>query len=385
MGIIIKDGIQYGRINPSGLDGTDHVIWTDHTQNLTDEQKNTARGNIGAVAVNQGNGNAGKALVVGQNGMVAPGDVGVTNAIKRALLDMFEHVAFIDDSGSALYNALYNALYAEGARLTSIEATIAQGYEPVCTTDALELIRRYMTVTARFSNGIEIEVDGYTLSGALTAGTATITVQYMGKTDTVQVEVTQLPTGYTHRECVVANGTQAILSGLYETDMQGLGVVLKEMRVDTADRTGHILSSPSFFVPFLWSNDSTIRNVNNNRFGNQFNVPGGNHWEINQAYTIEAFINGNEVKLDGETMYEVAAGTTMSASNQLIFLAYSGNATEFPERFRFTGKFYYLKLFRGSALVHSFIPCTNSGGVTGLYDAIDGRFLAPAIGTLAWE
>lgn len=50
MGIIIKDGIQYGRINPSGLDDTNHVVWASHAQNLTDAQKQTARNNIGAVS-----------------------------------------------------------------------------------------------------------------------------------------------------------------------------------------------------------------------------------------------------------------------------------------------------------------------------------------------
>lgn len=336
------------------------------------------------VNTNQGVAQAGKALVVGQDGLVTTASAGISTTVKESLLDLVRHVAYIDDQGQTYYDALYAALYADVIPI-SIDATISQGYEPICNTDSLESVRKHITVKARFSDGVDVEVDGYTLSGALTAGTATITVQYMGKTDTVQVEVTQLPSGYTHRECVVADGTQAIPSGLYETDMQGLGIVFKEMRVDTVNRTGHILSAPNYYVPFLWSNGVDVQRINTLRYGTSPSDPSGVYWEPNQAYTIKAYMDGDKVEQDDAVRYEITAGTTMSASNQLIFLAYSGNGTEFPERFRFTGKLYYLKLFRGNTLVHSYIPCTNSSGVTGLYDAIDGRFLSPTFGTLAWE
>lgn len=119
MGIIIKDGIQYGRTNPSGLDDTDHVIWASHAQNLTDAQKQTARTNISAasiddmsskVAIQQGSGNAGKALVVGEDGAVTLGEAGVPAAVKVALLALVQKLVYVDGDGQQYYDALYEAL-----------------------------------------------------------------------------------------------------------------------------------------------------------------------------------------------------------------------------------------------------------------------------------
>lgn len=65
---------------------------------------------IGAVAVSQGAANAGKALVVDENGNVALGEAGVPEAVATALLACFRKVAWVDDSGQTLYNALAEAL-----------------------------------------------------------------------------------------------------------------------------------------------------------------------------------------------------------------------------------------------------------------------------------
>lgn len=65
----------------------------------------------GKVAVQQGSGNAGKALVVGEDGAVALGEAGVPERVKVALLDIAQHVAYIDDQGQRYYDALYAALY----------------------------------------------------------------------------------------------------------------------------------------------------------------------------------------------------------------------------------------------------------------------------------
>ena len=51
----------------------------------------------------------------------AGGRGGISNAVKEALLDCFEHVAWIDDDGQIYYQALYDALYAKV--LTSISAS----------------------------------------------------------------------------------------------------------------------------------------------------------------------------------------------------------------------------------------------------------------------
>lgn len=67
------------------------------------------------IPTQQGSANAGKALVVGRDGVVTTGDAGIPDAVKVTLLDLLRHVAYIDDQGQAYYNALYTALYNEPA------------------------------------------------------------------------------------------------------------------------------------------------------------------------------------------------------------------------------------------------------------------------------
>ena len=66
----------------------------------------------GKVAVNQGAANAGKVLLVGADGNVITGEGGIPEAVKSALLQCFEKVAWVNGSGQQYYDALYEALYA---------------------------------------------------------------------------------------------------------------------------------------------------------------------------------------------------------------------------------------------------------------------------------
>ena len=125
-----------------------YAVRYDTNQSLTDAQKATARGNAGAasdddlielentvnialagkadaaeteaalagkVEISQGAAQAGKALVVGEDGNVTTGEAGIPEAVKEALLELLEHVAYIDDHGQSYYDALYMALYGETA------------------------------------------------------------------------------------------------------------------------------------------------------------------------------------------------------------------------------------------------------------------------------
>ena len=58
----------------------------------------------------QGTANAGKALVVGSDGLVGFGNAGMSDTAKEALLNCFQHVYF-DDGGKQAYNELRKALY----------------------------------------------------------------------------------------------------------------------------------------------------------------------------------------------------------------------------------------------------------------------------------
>lgn len=342
----------------------------------------------GAIEKNQGAANAGKALVVGSDGNVTLGDAGVPENVATALLDLFSHTAFLDGDVGELYGALYHAIYPT-APVESISAVVHQGYNPICTTDDLETLRPYLTVTAEYGSSVRAVVEDYTISGTLTAGTATVTVGYAGKTATAQVAVTQLPNGYTHRSCVIADGTQYINSGLSEVDVKNFGVAHKVARDSTNVAGMHILSSTNYFIPFYKLNsEANLAFLTGNRYGNQdHTLTDGIARSIKpgRAYELEAFMNGGDIiTIDGIDCSIWPAGTTTpSTANKLTFFTYGGSTGS--TNYRFAGKFYYLKLFNGSTVVHDYIPCTNSNNVAGLYDAVAGSFLAPATGTLSWE
>lgn len=113
---------------------------------------------------------------------------GLTEDIKQALLDCFEHVAWIDANGQTYYDALEEALYPP-ANLVSISCVYTQS-GTVYDTDTLDSLKSDLVVTAHYDNNTTQTVTSYTLSGTLTEGTSTITVSYGGKTTTFTVAVT---------------------------------------------------------------------------------------------------------------------------------------------------------------------------------------------------
>lgn len=122
----------------------------------------------------------------------------LSEEIKQALLDCFENVAWINDQGQTYYDALYAALYPP-VDVLSISAVFTQGSAVIYDTDDLDTLKQYLVVTATMTDSTTQTVTNYTLSGALTVGTSTITVSYSGKTTTFNVTVSEQQhlTGYT--------------------------------------------------------------------------------------------------------------------------------------------------------------------------------------------
>lgn len=123
---------------------------------------------------------------------------GFTPDAKQALLNLLAHVAYVDEHGQDYYDALEAELF-RTADIVSISAVFDQGSATIYDTDNLDTLRQYLTVTATYEDLSTREVTGYTLSGTLTVGTSTITVNYGGKTATFDVTVdgVVLPSGYT--------------------------------------------------------------------------------------------------------------------------------------------------------------------------------------------
>lgn len=207
---------------------------------------------------------------VTQSGGGGSGD-GLTDAVKEALLQIAQKVAYIDEHGQQYYQALFDALYSGSATyiitnnltnvtnsntsttatggdsytgtltapsgytinsvqilmggndvtgtsysggtitianvtgnivitavatqrqatLSSISCVFNQGSAVILSTDSLDSLKQYLTVTAHWSDSTTSTVasSDYTLSGTLTVGTSTITASYGGKTDTFTVVV----------------------------------------------------------------------------------------------------------------------------------------------------------------------------------------------------
>lgn len=122
---------------------------------------------------------------------------GLTEAIKQALLQLADKVAYIDDDGQDYYDDLYDALYPP-VNLSSISCVYTQS-GTVYDTDSLDSLKSDLVVTAHWDDNTTSTVasSAYTLSGTLTEGTSTITVTYSGKTTTFTVTVTEAPTDTT--------------------------------------------------------------------------------------------------------------------------------------------------------------------------------------------
>lgn len=118
----------------------------------------------------------------------------VTDDLKLALLQLANKVAYIDNNGQSYYQDLYNALYSSAAVLQSITAVYTQS-GTVYSNDSIDSLKNDLVVTAYYDDSTTTIVasTNYTLSGTLTVGTSTITVNYGGKTDTFNVTVTAAP------------------------------------------------------------------------------------------------------------------------------------------------------------------------------------------------
>lgn len=119
------------------------------------------------------------------------GGGGISDEVKEALLDCFEHVAWIDEEGQVYYQALYDALYAKA--VTSITAVFDQGQAVIYDDDSLDDLKEYLTVTATYDDGTKAVVTDYTLSGTLNPGTSSIGVTYNNKKVYFTVNVTHRP------------------------------------------------------------------------------------------------------------------------------------------------------------------------------------------------
>ena len=124
----------------------------------------------------------------------APTGGAVSDDLKQAILQLAQKVAYIDDQGQTYYDDLYNALYPPKT-VVSITAVFEQGTTVIYDDTALNDLKQYLTVTARYDDNTTAVLPdaSYTLSGTLEAGTSSVTVNYNGIATSFDVVVTARP------------------------------------------------------------------------------------------------------------------------------------------------------------------------------------------------
>lgn len=206
------------------------------------------------------------------------------NQVKEALLACFQKVAWIDQSGQALYEALYEALY--DANVFALTAVFNQGTHIIYDTDSLNDLRSYLVVTAYYDDGTEEIVTSYTLSGTLEEGTSVITVAYSGMTTTFTVNVTEMPTITSIEAVYTQSGT------VYDTDTLES---LKDDLVVTAileDESEMIVPSTDYTLSGTLERGVSVITVSYLGFTATFNV------------TVTEIIDYTLNPLDGITWYD---------------------------------------------------------------------------------
>lgn len=255
------------------------------------------------------------------------GGDGLTEAVKLALLQMAQKVAYIDANGQDYYDDLYDALYPP-LNLVSISAVYTQS-GTVYDTDSLDSLKSDLVVTALYSDTTTETVTTYTLSGTLTAGTSTITVSYGGKTTTFNVTVTHAATDTTavidtsgkiliHKNTspnyTTANAANAGITKLYDMDAET--TTLYPAGIIPTDAISSMKDGTNVACLFIY--DSNGEPIN---FVNELTTSAANRWvqlaggtmtEYANTYTVAAYskiaFSVDTRYLDDAYMYDMATG-----------------------------------------------------------------------------
>lgn len=277
------------------------------------------------------------------------------------------------------------------ADVSSISAMFMQGSNMVLSTDSLDTLRQYLTVTATYSNGATSVVTDYTLSGTLTAGESTVTVSYSGKTTTFTVDVTAWASGYTKFDYIYNNvnltdiANDNISLGLSATycDPQSYEHIL-DMELESY--YGNNLSSGIYGLrPSTGSAGSAAGLcawVDSSSSGTDKIAFGYNG--VDSGYTIpftrgtrrQIKLNSGNIYINGTVAY-TASGTYTSFSGENIkafgvhTVSNNGDASSHAKI-----RFYRITISNISSgqKVADLIPCKNSSSKPGFYDTVRQTF-----------
>lgn len=116
------------------------------------------------------------------------GGSGITVALKNALLNLASVVAYKDEtSGASAYSALESALSQEVSNITLLKISVVCSVSEVAEKTTADELRKYLTVTAIYSDKSSEVVNDYDLEGTVVIGENTFTVTYNGKSETFMI------------------------------------------------------------------------------------------------------------------------------------------------------------------------------------------------------
>ena len=298
---------------------------------------------------------------------------------------------------ASVTGALVITISAAMIEVSSISAVYTQG-GAVYGSDTLNSLKDDLVVTATLTDTTTVTVPSanYTLSGALTDGTSTITVTYSGKTTTFNVTVTWLPSTHQLVEYIEGTGTQYITTNINSR----LPMACEAEAAMTVEDVGQFIGAGSssdgaarfFFVGIsrgVFGQGSYSGNYFAMRAGSGLEgyTPGSSYnsnaaWvralpdlTLNQKHYINSSIDSNGKQTIYVDDYASSSLTkTKPNTGYPIQLFKQSNTSVIT-----SAKIYSVKLSSGNTMLSYLVPCyRKSDSVAGVYDVVNDQFYTNA-------
>lgn len=305
----------------------------------------------------------------------------ISQEIKDALINCFEHVAWTDVHGQEYVDALEQAMR---SKLVSISAVFNQGTAVIYDTDDLDTLRQYLTVTELYSDATTKVVTAYTLSGTLEEGTSVVTVAYGGKTTTFDVNVTHrlLPIEYQQVEYIesanTGNGPYLRFPFTFPSDFvinaktyQAAHISSSACPIICTNLVGQTYNSRLEIGyggtenrMYYWSGASASVNVSGGLYGSPI--------ELEAKYNSTSPYK--EFKVTTSEDVQTASNTTANNTDLQYVLLFA--MTYNP----FAGRIYYMQIVGANQNpILNLVPCyRKADNVIGMYDTVGGQFYTNA-------
>lgn len=357
----------------------------------------------GKVDKQQAIADAGKALIIGDDGVVYPEEIdtsgGLSDDAKAALLACFEHVEWNDDDGQYYYDALESAL--NSGRYPCIKVAFNANGHRFFPYDIVSTLKNFIIVTyyeTEESGGVVVSNNDVILSGALTTGTSRIKVMYNELSTSFVVPVEELvrnsdlPSDYEQVTYIFGNGTQYITTNL---------ISRLPMRVEARIRRG-------IGQPVIGAGDSSVSNSRFFLVAFQHDYVDGSGTRIasrisddmpsqpsstESAAVYGAWFYNRLVNIYQDVVYDVVSGVNSVGNSRVnTYITVDGKTASIERKAPTTGYpfvfikvpitssigrlyIYAVKFYSGDTLLFDGVPCyRKSDGNAGIYDTVSGTF-----------